>query len=223
VTKYLPLERYDLDFSLLQPSDSLSLKAYENSIIQEFEALGMKISFREKQKSIDSAFLKSETLWKELLLEKVSHQLEIRQAVGLKIKLEVATIPPLGFATEEKLLLKPFFFDVKCFSIPNLFAGKMHALLFRKWDKNVKGSDWHDMEWYIRKGFTVNLNHFSKRAYENGDWSKKEFFDLLQNRISQVGIRIAVDYIRRFILDSKKLDIWSEEYFLDLVKKLKVN
>lgn len=34
------------------------------------------------------------------------------------------------FETEEKLLLKPFSFYVKCFAInEDLFAGKMHALL----------------------------------------------------------------------------------------------
>jgi len=27
------------------------------------------------------------------------------------------------------------------FSLPDLFAGKMHALLFRKWKNNVKGRD----------------------------------------------------------------------------------
>lgn len=227
------LDRYseDLDFSLLQPSDTFSLKAYENSIIQEFEALGMKVSFREKQKSIDtaidSAFLKSETLWRELLLEDTIPQYGIRQTTGLKIKLEVDTKPPLGFKTEEKLLLKPFSFYVKCFAIPDLFAGKMHALLFRKWGKNVKGRDWYDLEWYIRKGYSMNLHHFTRRAIESGDWSsiemsEKEFLDILQNRITQVDIRIAKDDIRRFIKDSQKLNIWSQQYFLDLVKNLKL-
>lgn len=67
----------------------------------------------------------------------------------IKIKLEVDTHPPGGFSTDEKLLLRTFSFYVKCFSLPDLFADKMYALLFRQWKNRVKGRDWFDMEWYI--------------------------------------------------------------------------
>src|SRR5690606_41878779 len=66
---------------------------------------------------------------------------------NILIKIEVDRAPPPGFRTEERLLLNPFSFYVKCFTISDLFAGKMHALLFRKWGVNVKGRDWYDMEW----------------------------------------------------------------------------
>lgn len=82
----------------------------------------------------------------------------------------------VGVSKEEKLLLKPFSFYVKCLSLPDLFAGKMHALLFRKWGTNVKGRDWYDMEWYIKKGYPLNLDHFLLRATDSGDW-KRETID----------------------------------------------
>jgi len=52
-------------------------------------------------------------------------------------------------------------------------AGKMHALLFRKWKNNVKGRDWYDMEWYIKKGVALHLSHFVLRARDSGDWDKE--------------------------------------------------
>jgi hypothetical protein len=68
----------------------------------------MKVSIREKKKAtrsnIDSAFLKSETLWNELVLEGVIPQQGIDRVANIKIKIEVDTMPPLGFETEEKLL-----------------------------------------------------------------------------------------------------------------------
>jgi hypothetical protein len=152
------LDRFseDLDFSLLAVEPEFSLSKYQDAIIQEFEALGMQVSIREKPKTsksnIDSAFLKSETIWKELILEGIVPQNGMGQVAQVKIKIEVDREPPLGFETEDKLLLKPFSFYVKCLALPDLFAGKMHALLFRKWGENVKGRDWYDMEWYIRKG-----------------------------------------------------------------------
>jgi predicted nucleotidyltransferase component of viral defense system len=227
------LNRYseDLDFSLLEVHPGFSLDKYLNAIVNEFEALGMQVSVKEKQKSnqnnIESAFLKSDTIWKELVLEGVVPQNGLDQKPNIRIKLEVDTEPPLGFETEEKLLLRPFSFYVKCFTISDLFAGKMHALLFRKWKNNVKGRDWYDMEWYIAKGIPLSLKHFVFRAKNSGDWpkdtiTKNEFLDLLNAKIGTVDLgRVKADIVR-FIPDPKVLDIWSPQYFRDLATHLKI-
>ena len=220
----------DLDFSLLEVNPEFSLDKYLDAILTEFQSLGMEVSVKEKLKTnknnIESAFLKSETIWRELVLEDVLPQNGLAQKANIKIKLEVDTIPPLGFETEEKLLLRPFSFYVKCFSISDLFAGKMHALLFRKWGNNVKGRDWFDMEWYIKKGTPLNLEHFALRAKDSGDWPNEnitpdELLELLNAKIDNVDFtRIKAD-ISRFIPDTKILDLWSPKYFHDLVGHLK--
>jgi len=226
------LDRYseDLDFSLLEQKKDFSLEPYLNAIKTEFAALGMKVSISEKIKSkatkVDSAFLKSETIWKELILEGVIPQNGLGAMPSLKIKIEVDTQPPLGFKTEEKLLLRPFSFYVKCFTAPDLFAGKMHALLFRKWKNRVKGRDWYDFEWYVRKGIPLHLAHFVERAIDSRDITEysltpDSFKQLLLQKINSVTIdQIKVD-INPFIKDSTKLNIWSTQYFVDLVQKLK--
>lgn len=133
------------------------MEPYLGGIVTEFAAAGIQVSVKEKNKTnstnIDSAFLKSETVWKELELENIMPQAGPGIRPNIKIKIEVDKKPPPGFETEEKLLLKPFSFYAKCFTLPDLFAGKMHALLFRKWKNRVKGRDWYDLEWYIKKGF----------------------------------------------------------------------
>ncbi|KAA8479974.1 nucleotidyltransferase AbiEii toxin of type IV toxin-antitoxin system [Arcticibacter tournemirensis] len=221
----------DLDFSLLEANPDFSLDKYLRSILAEFDSLGMHVSVKEKQKTnqnnIESAFLKSETIWRELVLEGVIPQSGLEQKANIKIKLEVDTMPPPGFETEEKLLLKPFSFYVKCFTISDLFAGKMHALLFRKWKDNVKGRDWYDMEWYIKKGIPLNLKHFALRAKDSGDRKDElitsaEFQDLLHAKIDSVDLnRIKAD-ISRFIPDPKVLEIWTPQYFHDLTGHLKI-
>ncbi|MFL9481133.1 nucleotidyl transferase AbiEii/AbiGii toxin family protein [Chitinophagaceae bacterium LWZ2-11] len=227
------LDRFseDLDFSLLEVLPDFSLDKYLDAILIEFESLGMDVSVKEKEKTnrnnIESAFLKSETLWRELVLENIIPQNGLDQKANIKIKLEVDTEPPLGFETEEKLLLRPFSFYVKCFTVSNLFAGKMHALLFRKWKNNVKGRDWYDMEWYIKKGIPLNLQHFLMRAKDSGDWKEEtiteaEFRTLLKEKIDAIDItRVKAD-ISRFIPDQRVLDIWSAKYFHDLVSRLKI-
>ena len=222
----------DLDFSLLSDDPAFSFHPYIEAIITEFNSQGMQVSVREKAKSIqsnvESAFLKSETIWKELVLDGVLPQQGLGQVANIKIKLEVDKRPPLGFDTEEKLITRPFSFYVKCFTLPDLFAGKMHALLFRKWQNNVKGRDWYDMEWYIKKGIPLNLSHFLQRAIASDNWKKNtiteaEFRDLLNDKIDSVNMDRVKEDISRFIPDQGRLKIWSPQYFHDLAEKLKIS
>lgn len=226
------LDRFseDLDFSLLEKNSDFSLEPYFNAIVTEFEASGMQVSIREKDKkiktSIESAFLKSETIWKELVLEDIAKQAGIASNRNIKIKIEVDIVPPLSFHTEEKLLLRPFSFYVKCFSSTSLFAGKMHALLFRKWKNRVKGRDWYDLEWYIKKSIPLNINHFLQRAKNTGDWNKntiseKEIMQLLREKINAVSFENIKEDVVHFIKDKQSLEIWNQKYFNDLVDKIK--
>ena len=226
------LDRFseDLDFSLLAPNPDFSLTPYFSKIVEEFQSLGMNVSIREKDKRIktqvESAFLKSETIWQELVLEDLVKQHGISSNKTIKIKIEIDRIPPLGFATEEKLLIRPYSFYVKCFTMPSLFAGKLHALLFRKWKSRVKGRDWYDMEWYIRKGVPLNMHHFLQRAKETNDWnedqiSQEQILQLLISKIESVAFDSVKEDVVRFIADDQKLAIWSPNYFKDLIQKMK--
>lgn len=224
----LPRFSEDLDFTLLKKSQSFSLVEYLPFLTAEFEALGMNVSLKEKPRNsnsqIESAFLKADTEWKELVLESASFKLPLTKP-SLKIKIEVDVFPPLQFQTESKLLLKPFSFYVNCLRIEDLFAGKMHALLFRKWKSRVKGRDWFDLEWYIRKGVPINLEHFSVRAIESGDLTRpvdeSGIRALLKQKIESLDFDRVKQDVVRFIPDPEGLDIWTTAYFLELVEKLK--
>ena len=226
------LDRYseDLDFSLLQANDKFSIDNYFNAIVDEFKALGLTVSIREKNKkktsAINSAFLKAETIWKEIVLEDIIKETGVKSNKTLKIKLEVDTQPSLNFNTEEKLLLRPFSFYIKCFNQPSLFSGKLHALLFRKWKNRVKGRDWYDFEWYIKKGIPIDVTHFLTRAKDTNDWenitiSIEEIKSLLIQKIDLVSFKNIKDDVVKFIKDDTVLDIWSPQYFKDLVALMK--
>lgn len=233
VRLFYGLDRFseDLDFSLLESNPDFSLEPYFGAIIAEFKSIGMQVSIREKEKkektNIDSAFLKSETEWKELILEDIVKQAGIKSTNRtMKIKIEVDRRPPLGFSTEMKLLTRPFSFYVKCFDKPSLFAGKMHALLFRKWKNRVKGRDWYDLEWYIKKGIPLDMHHFALRAKDTGDWAIEELtqndvLELLREKFKAVSFDNVKEDVIPFIKDDKTLEIWGEQYFNDLLEKLK--
>lgn len=226
------LDRYseDLDFSLLEYDSDFSIEPYFNAVLDEFKSLGLTVSIKEKKKTnqtaIDSAFLKAETIWQEIVLEDIIKETGVRSNKTLKIKIEVDRQPPLNFNTEEKLLIRPFSFYVKCFTQSSLFAGKMHALLFRKWKNRVKGRDWYDLEWYIKKGIPLDVTHFLARAVDTSDWqeksiSEKQIMELLYTKIDSVDFSSTRDDVVRFIKNDDALNIWSPKYFKDLVKKMK--
>jgi len=226
------LDRYseDLDFSLLQPNVNFSIEPYFKAVQDEFNALGLTVSINEKKKTkqsaIDSAFLKAETIWKEIVVEDIIKETGVRSNKTLKIKIEVDRQPPINFKTEEKLLLRPFSFYVKCFDKPSLFSGKLHALLFRKWKNRVKGRDWYDLEWYIKKGIPLDVNHFLTRAKDTNDWqedsiSSDQIIKLLDMKIESVSFSSIKEDVVRFIKNDDVLSIWSPEYFKDLVEKMK--
>jgi hypothetical protein len=121
----------------------------------------------------------------------------------------------------------PFSFYVKCFSLPDLYAGKMHALIYRSWKNRVKGRDWYDFEWYVRNNISLNLKHFAARCSKfNGEFEDgidiENLKRLLTKKIMSINIEAAKKDVNRFVYDKKELDIWSQDYFLDLIKLIKV-
>ena len=209
------LERYseDMDFSLLVKDETFTLERYFPSIIDECRLLGREVEITRKDKrnfgKVESAFLKDNT---------DVYNLTFQTEKSIRIKIEVDTMPPLQFETEQRLLLQPFSFMVRCFTLPCLFAGKMHAILFRQWQNRVKGRDWYDFEWYVRRGVPLDFAHLQTRVKEfNGmDIDKLQFQTMLRERLSQTDIRQVKADVMPFVKNPHELDIWSNEYFLQL-------
>lgn len=216
----LPRFSEDLDFSLLAPDRLFTLEPYFDAMLSEFAAFGFEVDITAQLKSIQStivsAFVKQGTS---------IYEVQVRGQRILKIKFEVDTDPPPGFATEERLLVQPYSFYAKCYALPDLHAGKMHALLFRKWKNRVKGRDWFDFEWYVRNAVPLHLAHLEQRARQSGDWDggvldESSLQHLLVQRIESLDIEQARADVRPFVRDARGLEIWSARYFRDLAEKL---
>jgi predicted nucleotidyltransferase component of viral defense system len=217
------LQRFseDLDFSLLQPQDKFNLEEYFEPIKNEFKALGREVIISKKEKktntNVESAFLKDDT---------AIYNLQFSTERNVKIKIEVDINPPLGFSTENKLLLLPFSFMPRCYILPDLFAGKMHAFLFRNWKNRVKGRDWFDFEWYVRNIIPLNFEHLQQRVIQFGSIAKEEFTleyfkHLVKEKISKTNTEMVKADVGPFIKNPNEMDIWSVDYFNQLVDMIK--
>ena len=107
---------------------------------------------------------------------------------------------------------------VRCFCLPDLFAGKMHALVYRAWGNRAKGRDWYDFEWYVRNGYELNFEHLQERIrqFNNVDISKEEFNESLLERLSTTDINNVKQDVYPFIKNVHELDLWSNDYFIQL-------
>lgn len=59
--------------------------------------------------------------------------------------------------------------NVRTMTLPNLYASKIHAFLFRAWKERVKGRDWFDFEWYVKNNVSLNLEHLFHRIRHFGN------------------------------------------------------
>ena len=209
------LQRFseDMDFSLLKPDDNFDFKNFFQPIIDQFVIVGREVEITKKDKKsfgkVESAFLKDTTY---------VYDISFRTEKSIKIKIEVDTQPPLEFSTEHKLLLQPYSFMTRCFTLPCLFAGKMHALVFRSWKNRVKGRDWYDFEWYVRNRVPLNFKHLQERIRQfNGlIVNQDEFLTMLKDKLATTNINQVKQDVMPFLKNPNELNIWSNDYFLQL-------
>jgi hypothetical protein len=146
----------------------------------------------------------------------------------LRIKLEIDTDPPSGFKTEAKTLLQPIPFSVNTYAKPDLFAGKIHAILHRQWKNRVKGRDYYDFVWFIGQDVPVSLFHLEQRLRQSGGWTKKQVLKysdlilLLKKKLAEVDFELAKQDVLPFVKDPAAVQLWSQEFFESLVLRLKV-
>jgi predicted nucleotidyltransferase component of viral defense system len=229
------LDRFseDMDFSLLKPRLDFDISSYATSLQKECEAFGFEVRFEKIEKAVQtpikSAFLKANTR-KQLLVIETSEDIiqNVPKGKLLKIKIELDTDPPSGFITETKYILRPIPFTVKALTLPDLFAGKMHAVLCRRWKNRIKGRDWYDLVWYAANHPELHISHLEQRMRQTQDWegenplTKETFQNLLIEQIKGLDISKIRGEVEPFVKTPENLNIWSREFFWDVISRIEI-
>ena len=228
------LDRFseDLDFSLLSPSKRFDLSRYSASLQKELDGFGFNVKIEQRAKAVStnihSAFLKANTL-KQLLVIETAEEIVRRIDRGqiLKIKIEVDTDPPPAFESQVHYLLQPIPFAVRVYALPDLFAGKMHAILCRRWKTRVKGRDWYDLVWYVANHPELHLAHLEQRMRQTGHWKGKKsltqeaFRELFSKRIEALDVDQARREVEPFVGNPDSLVLWSHDFFTEVAAKIR--
>jgi predicted nucleotidyltransferase component of viral defense system len=228
------LDRFseDLDFTLLDPKQHFEWSSFERNVVQELLSYGFNVTFVEKKKTsetaVKSAFLKTST--RHALL-----QVGIKDVIGaginpdavIRIKVEIDSKPILGFDVESVYLREPLPVSIKALTEPSLFAGKINAALYRAWKGRVKGRDWYDLVWFLRRNVPLNSCYLEKYMRFCGELQTDEFLtedkvkELLNLRVKTINIPNAMEDVRPFLKDPSQLDLWSVNFFQHWINQLR--
>lgn len=215
----------DLDFILKKPDRTFSLNPYCTRIANELTAFGYDIEIVDRSRVdeiVKKAFLKDDSVGQVLQLRHLSTGCKIRK---IKIKLEVDSEPPSGSKFELKYHDFPFAFSSTLQDFPSLFAGKIHALLCRKY---IKGRDWYDFIWYTSRRVKINFPFLGAALKQVGPWAGQPLdVDLqwtlasLKEKIGSIEWNRAANDVKRFVVPKElpSIEIWSSAFFLDRLEK----
>ena len=235
----LPRFSEDLDFSLLESNKKFNLTPYEDAIISRLKAFGFDVTIEIKEKNnssaIASAFVKGNTI-EHLININAPKDItsKIHRDQTVKIKLEVDTNPPLDFEIQNVIRLTPQPFSINAFTLPSLYAGKMHAILCRAWSSRPKGRDWYDLVWYIANDVELDVKHLKARLSQSckyleandikipDELTKQNIKELLLQRIESLDVAKAKNDVQPFIKNMREIELWSKEFFMAIVENIKI-
>lgn len=216
----------DLDFALQAPDPGFRLEPYLPIIRREMAAYGYDVEFIDRSRvdqAVRTAFIKDDSLG-DLL------QLRYRPTTGparmIRIKLEVDTKPPAGGTFETRYIDFPFPQATVAYDPPSLFAGKLHAVLCRRY---LKGRDWFDFIWYTARRTPVNYQLLGSALAQTGPWAgsidhvdREWCLRALESKIESIDWSRAREDVRAFVrtADLPSLDVWGPEFFWGQASKL---
>ncbi len=208
----------DLDFSLIGQGLSFSLKDYFDSIKKIFSQFDLEVDVSEKSiGNVQSAFIKNDTLTNMLSIRETSGRLP-----SVKVKIEVDSNPPVGANYEYKSALFPSPFSYRIHDLSSLFAGKIHAILCRSWEK---GRDYYDYLFYLDKNAPINMELLNNMCKQTGFINANENIDydylreLLIKKFEGIDLDVAKKDCQRFLSSQDELDGWSKELFIEETNK----
>ena len=135
----LPRFSEDLDFSL-EHVEGCDGKVWMAAVKRDLTLAGFEpeVTWNDR-KTVHTAWVRLAGVLREAGLSAFAEQ-------KLSIKLEIGTRPPAGALSERRVVTRHLSFLVRHYDLPSLLAGKLHALITRKY---VKGRDWYDLLWYL--------------------------------------------------------------------------
>lgn len=235
------LDRFseDLDFALRREIRDFSFRTFEHALIDNLKEFSLAASFETREPEVSPGGIAESHVRtgpvRTVLSAEVSEDNDVLKRVAalfpsnqiVKIKLEADTRNARSFEEESSFPLSPIPFPLRTMTLPSMFAGKMHALLCRQWGARIKGRDWYDCLWFVKKNISLDMLFLEDKLRDSGHWQEKrpfgedDFKSLFAARAASVDIEAARNDVRPFLRDPRALSFWSNELFASLVERFR--
>ena len=211
----MPRFSEDMAFSLAEPGVEDNFAELMKKAKASFQAEDYSVTIKAKtEKTVKSAFIKFNGLLFEIGLS--PHRSEV-----ISIRVEIDTNPPAGANLETSVVRRHCLLNLQHYDKSSLLAGKLHALLTRKY---VKGRDVYDLMWYLSDRTwpapnIVLLNNALKQTGWSGpemtadNWRKETAL-----RISQYDWDKVIADVRPFIEGQEELKMLTKQNLIKLLK-----
>ena len=209
----------DLDFMLKQPDPTFDWSIYLVRLLICFEEYGLRSEALPKgrmEKRIRKAVIKDNSVISQLNLS--FYQGHADQKINIKLEIDVEPPADSGFAYS--YLDFPTDYEVCHQDLSSNFALKLHALLCRPF---LKGRDWFDFGWYIKRGVAPNLPHLKNALVQYGPWQGQDDLAVdsnwleitIQEKIGSINWKEAIADVERFLkpAELQSLRLWSKRFF----------
>jgi predicted nucleotidyltransferase component of viral defense system len=210
------LPRFSEDIDLSSAGKlPVNFEALLKKIMSELAAAGYDASIsRSGQKTVNSAFIKFSGLMFEAGISPLKSQ-------KFSIKIEIDTDPPQGAIFETQIVNKYFPISFLSYEINSLFAGKLHALLSRRY---TKGRDYFDLGWYLSKwkgiepNFTLLENALIQTGWDKDLPEKENWRDFIYKVVEHTDWKKVKQDVEPFLENPSDLNIFSKENTLQLLR-----
>lgn len=210
----IPRFSEDLDFSLVKPGLDDNFHDIVKTIKAAFEAEGYKIKIKaNSEKNVKYAFIKFEGLLFESGYS--PHRSEI-----LSIKIDLDTNPPEGANVISTIVRKYVILNIQHYDKSSLLAGKLHALLARKY---IKGRDVYDLFWYLSdKSWPAPNMFFLNNALKQTGWEGepltiKNWGNILAERAKLYNWNQIIEDVRPFLERPEELQLLNKKNLSQLI------
>jgi len=210
----LPRFSEDLDFSTTAPNVEDNFVALMETIKNRFLAEDYAVTIKAKTaKTVRAAFIKFGGLLYELGLSPLSSEV-------ISIKAEIDTNPPAGATLETSIVRKHCLVNLQHYDKGSLLAGKLHALLTRKY---TKGRDVYDLMWYLSDRTWPKPNiPFLNNALKQTGWSGAElrednWREHITVRITQLDWNKVISDVKPFIEKQSDIQMLTAQNLIKLL------
>ena len=209
----LPRFSENLDFSLANKQEKTFVELITH-IKKELELAGYNVEISYKDdKTVQSAMIKFSNLMYESRLSGIKDQ-------KISVKLEIDTNPPCGAEFNTKIVNKYFPLSFLTYDLSSLFAGKMHAILTRRYSK---GRDFYDVFWYLSHMKNIKPNIiFLQNALKKTGWDKampkeNDWRDYLKKIVEDVNWDVVNKDVRNFLEHPADMNVFNKENLLKII------